>query len=404
MQKAEEMIYRNLGHTDLQISLLGFGAMRLPVSKGATVHPEAINLIHHAISRGITFFDVGTFYCHHECEKIFGLATLLLPEKAILFCGKNASHQQSGGDWPGQLQNTLALFGRKQLDLYFLHYLDRATWQRHYLDGGVLQQVEEARRQGLFRHLGFSSHDSPANVQALIDTGLFEAVILPFNLLQQEYRGVMQYAHQCGLGVIAMNPLAGGVLAREDLFKDSAREDLFRELTRADLLKDSAPEYLFKDSAREDPCKDSAVPTAAPAALALNYLFSQPFIDCVLSGMETKEVIDENVALIAAGRFDHPLAGEIEQLIDQRRRRSWIPCTACGYCMPCPQGIDIPGLIAVYNQFSAVATEKITVRDYFSRSVTAESCVQCGSCEEKCPQKISIAQLMQTTSARFDAF
>ena len=158
------MDYKKLGSTDLFVSSLGFGAMRLPIPPDSRDFTKAVPLLHHAIKAGISFFDVGTFYCHNLCEEAFGLAISSLSNNIVL-SGKNSTHQSVNENWTCQLKNTLHHFNREALDIYFIHYLEQQMWERHFIKGGVVEEVNRAKRDGLIKYLGFSSHDTPENIK-----------------------------------------------------------------------------------------------------------------------------------------------------------------------------------------------------------------------------------------------
>jgi predicted aldo/keto reductase-like oxidoreductase len=362
------MIYRQLGKTGLHVSILGFGAMRLPISQANPDFAQAIALIRHAVENGINYFDVGTFYCHGYCEKAFGLATQDIAPAKLLICGKNSSHQSRNSDWLGQLKNSLALFQREYFDLYILHYLNLEHWDSHFLRNGTINLAREAKKQGLFRHLGFSSHDTPENVQRLIDTGVFEAVILPFNLLKREYEETMKYAHRQGLGVIVMNPLAGGALANANLYANGA-----------------TPQTNPK----------------AAAELALNFVLSQPFVHSVLSGMDSETVIDENIAIVHEKRLTPEEIIAVDQQISHEKAGRLVPCTGCNYCMPCVQGIDIPAAVKIWNEYGLLKGRKFFLRDYAALAAPPECCIQCDECIPKCPNQIAIPEVMEEAARLF---
>lgn len=361
------MYYNKLGNTDLFISMLGFGAMRLPIGKTNPDFGPAIALIQSAIQRGINFFDVGTFYCHYHCEEAFGLATQHVPLEQLLICGKNSSHQTNSAGWLAQLQNTLRVFHRQYFDLYFIHYLTLAEWQDFFVQKNMIAQIEKAKQAGLIRYLGFSSHDTPGNIKILLDTGYFSAVILPFNLLQQQYAEVMSHAYERGSGVIAMNPLAGGALAKSDLYVEQLAGNKREEI----------------------------------AGLALNYVFSQPFIHSVLSGMESKAILDANLTILKQKRLTPTEILGMNEAIAIEKAKRYLPCTACQYCMPCIKGIDIPGMIKIVNNYNILRGKGMFFRDYAELAVNAECCVQCGFCKEKCPQGIDIPGIMQQACELF---
>ena len=358
----------DLGNTGLRISILGFGTMRLPIRSRNPDFTRSITLINHAMQKGINFFDVGTFYCHHRCETAFGKATRGLSRRRFIVSGKNSSHQTRDIGWLTQLKKSLSLFYRKHFDLYFIHDLRLETWKSYFIGEGILEQIRHARDRGLILHLGFSSHDSPENVRALIDTGFFEAVILPFNLLQQDYEETMDHAHHEGIGMIVMNPLAGGILAKASLLDDDST-------------------LGFK--------------TGTPVELALNFVLSQPFVHTVLSGMESETEIDENCGIVENRRFSRTELDQIKRQISHEKKKRIIPCTSCGYCLPCPQGIDIPEIMRIFNAYSLLKGRSFFVRDYSALSVTAECCIKCETCIEKCPQGISIPDIMEDADKLF---
>lgn len=351
----------------MRVSILGMGTMRLPI---AAVRPEfskAVALMHHAMERGINFFDVGDFYCHGHCEKAFSRALASMPSDQIILSAKNSSHQNRAPQWLHQLDHTLKAFKRKSLYVYFLHHLSLSDWEDYFLANGCVDQVVDARKRGLFQYLGFSSHDTPQNVERLLDTDLFDAVILPFNLLNRHYESVMRRAADKGLGVLAMNPLVAGALTSSALY--------------------TAP--------------FSAWSPAELASQALNYVLSQPFIHCALSGMESAGIIDANVQTVMQPRLSAAEIDRMNAIISRDRARRYIPCTACGYCLPCTQGIDIAAVIEILNQYSLLQGENLYHRDYALLGVPAECCIACGQCVEKCPQKLNIPALMTRAAELF---
>lgn len=354
------MRYVALGDTGLSVSALGFGTMRLPLARIDPDFGPSVRLIRHAVERGVSLFDVGTFYGHGHCETAFGLATRNLPPGRILICGKNAAHQARDPDWRGQLDRSMSLFGRERFDLYFLHNLHLSEWRTYFLEDRVIDQVDAAQAEGRFRHLGFSSHDSPENVRRLIDTGRFGAVILSYNLLRRDYEEVMRYAHGKGLGVIVMNPLAGGALAHPDL-------------------------YL----------RDDGAGGGAAADMALNFVLSRPFVHAGLSGMASERIIDANVRIVDGSRLDRGSMERLDRRISRRKADALIPCTACGYCLPCTQGIDIPAVLAIRNRYAVLGSGRVFDRDYALLPAPADCCIRCGSCAARCTQSIDIPTVME---------
>ncbi len=362
------MIYRKLGKTGLSVSTLSYGTMRLPINPTNPNFTEAITLIEYAHEKGINYFDVGTFYCHHYAETAFGLATKDIPRENIIITGKNSSHQSGATDWIGQLKNSLSLFERDYFDIYFLHYLNLEHWENHFLGKGIIDQIQQAKNQGLIHHLGFSSHDTPENVSDLIDSDYFEAIILPYNLIQRKYENTMKYAHQKELGVIVMNPLGGGALSNSQLYFENSQTEQDKNKT---------------------------------AELALNFVLSQPFVHTALSGMESKAIIEENIKTVHKKRLSFDDISALNERISHEKAKLLVPCTGCNYCMPCVQGIDIPAVIEIWNQYSILKGKKIFARDYAELPVPAECCIQCDSCNSNCPCNIPITDIMEQTARLF---
>ena len=363
------MRYRTLGQSGLLVSQLGFGTMRLPISKKNPHFGEAISLIQYAIEKGINFFDVGTFYCHGYCEEVFGKATQSIPREKLIISGKNSAHQSNSDQWLGQLKNSLRLFQRECFDLYFLHYLNYVEWTNYFIGNKVVDQIDEARKSGLIRHLAFSSHDSPDNVRKLFDTGIFDVIMLPYNIINRKYESVLRYAYDNGLGVVIMSALAGKALADNKL----------------SLL-------TIEEHGNE---------STSTKAIALNYVFSQPFIHSVFLGMDTIDAIVEAVDTLHHRRYLPAELEEISNLVDEEKVRLSIPCTECNYCMPCIQGIDIPGVIDLVNQYCILKLERTFSRDYAMLQIPAECCIGCDSCKDKCPNGINIPEIMEKAVKTF---
>jgi predicted aldo/keto reductase-like oxidoreductase len=363
------MLYSKLGNTGITVSKLGFGTMRLPVEINNPDLKKAINLIDYAIQKRINFFDVGTFYCYNRCEKIFSEILNSHLNENIVLSGKNTTHQHNATNWTEQLRNTLRTYNCRSLDVYFIHYLDHEVWIKHFIKGGIIEQIQETRQKGLFKYLGFSSHDTPDNVSKLIDTRYFNAVILSYNLLNREYEEVIKYANEKGLGVIIMNPLAGGLLTRQQI--------------RVDSLLQYIPMNTLHD-------------------IALNYVYSNPFVNCVLSGMQNEIEIENNVdSLLSRPRFTIDQINQINKLIDDEKSKQFYYCTNCNYCMPCTQGIDIPSIISIMNKYSIKTDNPFFMRDYSVLQQPASCCIACGNCEIKCPNKLPVSAIMAKAASKF---
>jgi uncharacterized protein len=363
------MIYSQLGKTGINVSRLGMGTMRLPFDKNNPDLENSINLIEYAMIKGINFFDVGTFYCQNNAEKIFGEAIKRNLNIKIISSGKNTTHQQAAKEWSRQLKNTLGFFRLQSLDTYFIHYLDYEIWLKYFIENNVIEQIIEAKLSGLLKYLGFSSHDSPENIVKLIDSSYFDAVILSYNLLNREYEEVIKYADEKGVGVIIMNPLAGGLLVQNHIISES-------------LL--------------------NLIPGSSLNEIALNYVYSNKYVSCVLSGMRNTDEIDNNINVLTKWhRFSTDEIEFINSILENERNKNSIYCTKCDYCKPCTQGIDIPSVIAIMNKYFFNSSKPFFIRDYSLLEYPASCCIGCGVCESRCPNKLPLTAIMAKASSIF---
>jgi uncharacterized protein len=359
------LIYNRLGKTELEVSKLGFGLMRLPLVKNNPDFRFSTELIQGAIHRGINFFDVGTFYCHGHCEEAFGKALRGGIKDKIYYCGKNTSHQEGNPHWDVQLRNTLKLFSIKRLDICFLHYIDYKTWEDYFIRNGGVKQIQKAKEKGMFKYLGFSSHDTPENIKLLIDTDLFDAVILQYNLLETRNEQIIKYASRKGLGVIIMNPLAGGILANPENF--SGMTD------------------------------DMAVIRKA----AFKFIFNNPDIHCTLSGMNSIKEVEENIRILENTTLRDYDITYVQNFINGIIKTNQVLCTQCNYCMPCPQGIHIPEIVNIYNKYCFLSNQKLFSREYSLLQINAGCCIECGICEVKCPNEIQVMRIMKESAEKY---
>jgi predicted aldo/keto reductase-like oxidoreductase len=247
----------------------------------------------------------------------------------------------------------------------------------------VYEQLLEKKEAGLVRHLGFSFHDRPELLQKIVDGREFDFAQIQLNYLDWELQDAKgQYEILAGkdIPVTVMEPVRGGALAT--LCPESAR--------------------IFKE----------ADPAASPASWALRYAASLPAVQTVLSGMTTMEQLKDNIATMSPFK---PLTDAERTVIDAAlaayRKAAVVPCTNCRYCMDCPAGVEIPKVLAVYNNRERALAEKhpwadLVFRmeyDMFREEEQAKNCVSCGQCKERCPQRIDIPHWMEKTAKLHDA-
>jgi predicted aldo/keto reductase-like oxidoreductase len=383
------MEYRRFGSLDFQVSALGFGCMRLPTRNGDASlidEPEATRMLHYAIDHGVNYVDTAYPYHDGESEMLLGRALQNGYRERVQLATKMPSWEiETRADFDKYLNVQLDRLQTGHVDFYLLHSLKREWW--HKLHGlGVLDWAEGAIADGRIGHLGFSFHDEYEVFQEIVDGyDRWALCQIQYNYMDVENQAGMrglQYAAAKGLAVVIMEPLLGGKLVD--------------------------PPQSIAD------IWDTAANKRTPADWALQWLWNQPEVSVVLSGMSAMQHVEENVASASASATGTLTAAEAP-LFDQVRARykdlSPIPCTSCGYCMPCPNGVDIPGNLGVYNEglmFDKVDASRghygwlafaFTEQGILDHDPRAAMCVQCGECEEKCPQRIPISAWMPVIHA-----
>ena len=362
------------------LSVLGYGCMRFTRKNGVIDLDKAEGELMAAIRGGVNYLDTAYIYPGNEaavgellrrcgCRGGVRLATKL-PHYLI----KSAAGAEK------LFQEELRRLGTDYIDYYLMHMLtDTATWQR-LRDLGMERWIEEKLQSGQIRNIGFSYHGNSEMFCQLVDAYPWDFCQIQYNYMDehaQAGRTGLQYAHKKGLPVIIMEPLRGGRLVSA--------------------LPEGA-KALIRQSGR------------TPAELGLRWLYDQPEVTCVLSGMNSLEMVEENVRIAAASPAGC-LTEEERQLIAQVReeikRTIKVGCTGCGYCMPCPAGVDIPGTFRCYN--AAYTEGKRAARQDYLRctamrrsTASASQCVGCGRCEARCPQGIAIRQELKHAAAALE--
>ena len=366
------MQYRTLGSTGIKVSALGFGAMRLPTQPDRKVNrAEAVCVIHRAFELGVNYIDTAHGYHGGESEEVVGEALKGWRDR-VTVSTKNPYKQSSGAEWRKNLETSLRRLGVDCIDLYLYHFL---SWTEvsgpMAVAGGPIEEAQKAKKEGKIRFLSFSCHDKPENVHRLIDTGELESMLVQYNLLDRQYAECLQHAHEAGLGTAVMGPVGGGRLG-------------------------TPSEVISRATGR-----------SRTVETALRFVLANPNVDVVLSGMESKQMVDENVATVER---DDPLSEEelarIDRLAEENRRILDLPCTGCRYCVPCPQGVAIPEIFQFYQWHEAFGLKEAARKRYRGlgrrwqeKNKPATTCVECRECEAKCPQKISIVEKLKEAHA-----
>jgi len=381
------MLYRRLGARGPDVSVLGFGCMRLPVIDGRhdrIDHPVATAMLHRAIELGVDYVD--TAYPYHgvshaepgTSEAFVGDALQGGYRARVRVATKLPSWLvQTRADMDVFLDGQLERLRTDYVDCYLLHGLNADSWKRLQALG-VSEFLDAALADGRIKHAGFSFHGEAAAFAPIVDAYDWTFCQIQYNYMDTEYQAGtagLRYAAARGLGVIVMEPLRGGRLAQ-------------RVPPEIQAVWDRAPV------------------SRTPAAWALRFVWNDPDVSMLLSGMGAMEQLVENVGTAAQAHPRSLSSGEMASIAEVRdayRRRVKADCTECRYCLPCPSGVDIPAVIAHLND-AALYGDIAGARDvYLVRGVgKASLCTACAACEELCPQGLPIMELMEEAVEWFE--
>lgn len=373
------MQYRKFGSLDWEVSALGFGAMRLPVLDGDSSkinEPEATAMIRHAIDSGVNYVDTAWGYHHEQSEPFVGKVLKDGYREKVYLATKMPSWLvKEEADFDRFLDAQLKRLDVDHLDVYLLHTLNARYWE-NYQKLGVFEWAEKKMAEGLFHHLGFSFHDEYSVFEKIV-TGYdnWAMAQIQYNYIDIDYQAGqkgLRLAADRGLAVVAMEPLRGGQIA-----------------------KTPPPAPVAETWAKSE--RDWT-----PVAWALNWLWDQPEVSLVLSGMSAMAHVEENLALAAESGVNR-LTEADHALVSQARKDyaslAPIPCTQCEYCLPCPSGVAIPRIFDVYNEAVSFDTWGIAGWRYnnmIKQEERADNCTECGECEAVCPQNIKIIEWLAT--------
>ena len=371
------MQYRDFGKTGIKMSALGFGAMRLPMTgegDGREVDDAlAIPMIHEAFDLGVNYIDTAPYYCEKKSEGAVGRALRSWKGHRVYVSTKNPVENDVPEDFAKRLESSLKNLGRDSIDFYHLWGINLKNFERwHGLSDGPLQAFRKAREEGLIGHFSFSYHDKAENFRQIVDSGLFDSVLVQYNLLDRSNEENIAYASEKGLGVVVMGPVAGGRLG--------------------------APSNVIAGLLKEKP--------ASTAELAMRFVLSNPCVNIALSGMSEISMVRENAAVAAnGGNLSAEELGGINKMMEENKKLAQLYCTTCNYCKPCPQEINIPHLFGLMNDHRVYELTQHSKKAYadclagrtFQKSKSPEACTECGECERKCPQKLPIIKQLKET-------
>ncbi|MEJ2101477.1 MAG: aldo/keto reductase [Desulfobacterales bacterium] len=374
------MKYRKFGSLDWHASVLGFGAMRLPlVGKDVSRvdEPEAIKMIRHAVDQGVNYVDTAYPYHEKNGEIVVGKALLNGYRQKVKLATKLPSWLiEKPDDFDRFLGEQLDKLQTDHIDFYLLHALNSTYWPK-LRDWKVLNWAESAIADGRIHYLGFSFHDEFEVFKNIVDAyDNWAFCQIQYNFVDIEYqagtRG-LQYAADKGLAVVIMEPLRGGQLTHK--------------------VPPSVSELW-----------ESTTVQRTPADWALQWIWNHAEVSMVLSGMTTMQQVFENLHSAdcsGAGMLSEEELAIVEKVREEYRRLTPVPCTHCRYCMPCPNGVEIVDILNYYSD--AIIYDNPGAPRFLYRNLPADkqadNCVECFECEEKCPQGISIAEYLKKAHA-----
>lgn len=379
------MKYRQFGKLNWKASALGFGAMRLPVKGIAgdnSKQPEAVRMIRCAIDHGVNYVDTAYNYLEGKSELLVGMALADGYREKVKLATKMPtwivnSHQ----DMDRYFNEQLARLRTSYVDFYLLHGLDQKRW-------GKLKQLnvnvwlEKKIREGKIKYLGFSFHDDFNAFKDIVDGyDGWTFCQIQYNYMDADKQAGTQgleYAASKGMGIVVMEPIAGGKLA---------------------VTPPKEVQELW----------DTAEVKRTPSEWALRWVWNHPQVSVVLSGMNTIEQVIQNAKSASSSDFCEMTEKELELVGRVKKKYSelgFVQCSGCGYCMPCPSGVNIPVILSFCNEYHMKEKAK-NIRskywDYISRKNQARRCVKCGKCEELCPQKVSVKNIISEAALIFES-
>jgi predicted aldo/keto reductase-like oxidoreductase len=361
------MEYTMLGNTGLQVSRFGLGCMRFPANK-----EEAIKMVRYAIDNGVNYLD--TAYVYGDSEVITGEALQNGYRQKIILATKSPIWNiQSHSDFEKYLDEELIRLKTDYIDMYLLHNMNPGNWEKvKKIDG--LGFLDKMIAKGKIRHKGFSIHNTTAAFKEIADTFDWEMAQIQLNILGETYQvGLegLKYGANKGFGMVIMEPLRGGSIT-------SNIPDEVKTLLNEYPEKRSLVEWCFR------------------------WLYNMSEVSIILSGTGTMEQLKDNLRIFEESKPNSMSEKDMElihSIQNMYAAKMGVSCTGCKYCMPCPQGIHIPEIFQMYNQYQFFNKPEgdsiLYKRNMVELGIGADQCINCGNCKEHCPQQLDIPELMK---------
>ncbi len=369
---------REMPNLGIETSLLGYGCMRFPtLANGEINEEEAQKQLDKAISAGVNYIDTAYPYHNGKSETFVGKALKKYPRDSYYLATKLPTwmvHKKE--DVEKLFEEQLGKLQTDYVDFYLLHAIGRDRW-REMVSLGVVEACEKLKAEGRIKYFGFSFHDSYEAFEEIINAREWDFCQIQLNYMDtNEQAGLKGYqlAVDKGVPLVIMEPVKGGSLAK------------------------FAPDIELKYKELN--------PKASVASFALRWVGSLPGVKVILSGMTTMEQVEDNLQtfneFVPLSEKEDKTIQEVKDLLNSRVQNG---CTGCGYCMPCPAGVDIPGNFRTWNTYHMYQNYNVVRFDWengLGEKRQAKNCVKCGKCEAQCPQKIAIREDLEKVQKDLD--
>jgi predicted aldo/keto reductase-like oxidoreductase len=378
------MLYRRMESTGDELSILGFGCMRLPMKSGRIDEERATRQLHHAIDRGVNYVDTAVPYHMGTSEPFVGRALSSGYRERVKLATKLPPWKTSKSeDMDRILREQLRKLRTDQIDYYLVHSLNGKSWVK-MRDLGVIEFLEKATSDGRIVNAGFSFHGRLPDFKEIVDAWNWRFCQIQYNYLDERFQAGtegLEYAAGKGIGVIVMEGLRGGALGR------------------------SVPPEV-------QAIWDQGEVSRSPAEWALRWIWNRPEVHVVLSGMNDERHIDENLRISDEALPDSLTERElglVRRAADAYRSLMKSDCTGCRYCLPCPAGVSIPDCLQIYNNRHAFRDRRtgwaytmVVGGGMGGKPGLASLCTECGACLPRCPQGVPIPDLLKDVASEFE--